>query len=108
MPDTISVNEQDNNRSLSLDVGTILIVTLRENATTGFKWHMEQYDQNILSMESDTYSMSSTSGIGGGGSRSLTFRAIAPGQTVLRLLKRRAWEPPENFADQFMLNVSVQ
>jgi len=107
MPDTISVNEQDNNSSLSLDSGTILIVTLRENASTGFKWHLERYDQNILSLESDTYSMSSTSRIGGGGSRLLRFSAIAPGQTVLRLLKPRTWQRPENYADQFTLSISV-
>lgn len=108
MLETISVDERNNNGSLTLDVGTILTMTLQENATTGFKWHFEPYDENVLKLESDTYLAAALSGIGGGGSRLLKFRTIAAGQTVLSLLKRRAWDEREHYREQFSIDISVR
>lgn len=107
MAESISLNQQDNNRALAVRVGANLSVSLPENATTGFKWQLDTYDANILRLESNTYLTPSTSGIGAGGNRLLTFRAIAPGQTVLRLLHRRSWEQPTNYAAEFIVNLTV-
>lgn len=103
----ISLNEQDNNRSIAVHTGDHLLLTLRENAATAFKWHLDPYNENVLTLESSAFSPPSTSQIGASGNRIIRFRAIAPGGTVIRLRNRRSWEPPEKLAGEFSIDVSV-
>lgn len=103
----ISLNEQDNNRSIEVRTGDQLLLTLRENAATGFKWHLAPYNEKVLILESNAFFPPSTSQMGASGNRLVSFRAIAPGQTVIRLRNRRSWEPPEKFAAEFAVNISV-
>src|SRR5689334_14785371 len=103
----ISLNEQDNNRSIAVQTGDQLLLTLRENASTGFRWRLDPYDENVLSLESNAFSPPSTSQVGASGNRLISFRAIAPGRTVIRLRNLRSWEPPEKVAAEFAVNISV-
>lgn len=103
----ISLNEQDNNRSIAVHTRDHLLLTLRENASTGFEWRLDPYDEDVLSLESNAFSPPSTSQVGASGKRLISFRAIAPGRTVIHLRNRRSWEPPERFAGEFSVEVLV-
>ena len=107
MPDSITITDKDNSRSVNLSPGTTLVVALDENPTTGFNWHLQPYAENILKLESDDYSLGKGA-VGGGGIRRFQFRATTKGHAAIRLRYRRSWESPEEFAKEFAVDVLVQ
>jgi inhibitor of cysteine peptidase len=108
MPDSISISEKDNNRHVKVSRGTILVISLNENPTTGFNWRMRPSPEHILILEADDFSPGAGPGVGGGGIRRFQFRAIAAGRAAIRAKYRRTWDPENKFASEFTLDVWVE
>lgn len=79
-------------------VGEELVVALPENPTTGYRWFPD-VDAGALDTVDDR-NEGPVERRGAPGTRYLTFRALRPGPTSLRLVKKRPWEadPVEEFA----------
>lgn len=74
-------------------IGREFSVTLASNATTGYHWELAAaLDEAIVKLVSSTYQAPKTGLIGAGGQEIWTFRAIARGQTVIKLKYVRPWE----------------
>jgi inhibitor of cysteine peptidase len=108
MPDSISISEKDNNRQVKVSRGTILVISLNENPTTGFNWRMQPCPEHILILEADDFSPGAGSGVGGGGTRRFQFRAIGAGRAAIRAKYRRTWDPENKFASEFTPDVLVE
>jgi predicted secreted protein len=65
-------------------------VTLPETATTGYQW-LPEFDRQVLGPVGDE-TIASPVPRGAPGTHVFRFEALAPGQTLLRLVKRRPWE----------------
>lgn len=65
-------------------------MTLPETATTGYQW-LPEFDQQVLGHVSDE-TIAPTVPRGAPGTHVLRFEALVPGETLLRLVKRRPWE----------------
>lgn len=103
----IALNEADNGRPIELHVGDVLNVTLEENPTTGFLWAADVSDRRVLEEDESEYSPVSTAGIGGGGSRTLIFRAVAPGECRISATHMRSWEGEASALGRFAVAVHV-
>ena len=108
MPDSISISEKDNPRSVSVSRGGALTINLNENPTTGFNWRMQFGPEDILTLEADDFLPGSGDGVGGGGIRRFKFRATAAGRAAIHARYRRSWDPEGKFAREFALEVLVE
>ena len=115
MPD-VSISENENGSVATLAPGETLAISLRENPTTGFRWHFVcEPDAAICQLTDDKFASGDAIGatgrmgaMGAGGVRVWTFRALAAGETRIEFIERRAWETePPNHARRFFVTVKV-
>jgi predicted secreted protein len=88
----ISLSENDNGRTVDLQVGDKLDVVLKENPSTGFIWETESLDETIVKQIGEPEFKADTGAIGSGGSKTFHFEVVASGQTYLKLILHRPWE----------------
>jgi inhibitor of cysteine peptidase len=97
----------DNDKTIEVQVGDSIVVRLAENPTTGFTWAIDKAGDDVLRLETSEYSPAADAGVGGGGQRSLTFKATKAGTVKLQLKLWREWEGDKSIAERFAATVRV-
>jgi inhibitor of cysteine peptidase len=94
----VELGPVDSGTRQAVRAGDELVVALPENPTTGYRWYPD-VDTDALAQEED-HNEGPVERRGAPGTRYLAFRALRPGPTRLRLIKKRPWEadPVEEFA----------
>jgi inhibitor of cysteine peptidase len=85
-----------------------ITVQLLETPSTGYIWAVDKLDQQVLTLEGSSFSPVSDSRVGSGGTRVLTFRALAPGESPLRLKLWREWSGNSSATDHFSVTIQVR
>lgn len=104
----VVIEKDGEGRVHEVDPGDSILLRLPENPTTGYRWEVEFFDNSILGPPDSTFSTSGEPSMGAGGIRTFTFEARSPGQTVLRLILKRGWEPQQQAIDRFEITVQVK
>jgi inhibitor of cysteine peptidase len=105
----ITLTQTDNGKSITLKLNQTLVISLRENPTTGFQWAIDPFPLSLLLLTASQYSSTSQPGlVGGGGQRILTFQAHKAGAEKLQIKLWRAWEGDSSIIDRFAVTVEVQ
>lgn len=99
-------SEQDNGKSMMLATGELIELRLHENPTTGYRWHLADWDHSVLEIVRDEYRPSHTSGHGGGGEHIWHFIARHKGNVSVQLAQHRSWETARPAA-LFTLEITV-
>lgn len=73
-------------------VGESFTIELEGNPTTGYEWEL-QFDNDKLKVVDRQYQPPGTDAVGGGGKERFRLKAIKRGDTVIRAIYKRAWEP---------------
>jgi inhibitor of cysteine peptidase len=108
-PKTVSLTIADKGNQLNINVGTLIIITLDGNPSTGYTWESKDLDTVILEQVGDPVFNSNSPGqVGSGGTLSLSFKALQPGKTTLTLVYHRPWETGIDPLDSYTLIVSVK
>src|SRR5580765_4443087 len=94
----ILVSKTDHGKTFHIDLGSLIVIQLPENPTTGFRWKLIDFDRQVIVLKGSNFSISSDSGKGGGGTRNFILSPLAEGSTKIGLKLLRDWEP-QNFAD---------
>ena len=71
----VTITQADDGKAFELRLGDTLVLRLAENHTAGYQWAVQQEGEGILVLEGDNYSAPGGAVVGGGGERTLTFRA---------------------------------
>jgi inhibitor of cysteine peptidase len=103
----VTLTREDNDKTIEVHAGDSIVVRLPENPTTGFAWAIDRADDEVLRLQSSEYSPAAGVGVGGGGQRNLTFKAIRPGTVTLRLKLWRDWEGDKSVTDRFTTTIRV-
>lgn len=110
-PHTISLDEEHSSRCpLELVRGQSVLITLRSNPTTGFRWQVQDAAPGVLrSLGPEVYSNPEDSGlVGSAGQSSWRFAAANPGGGRLLMVYRQPWEPNVAPAQTFECQVTVE
>ena len=108
-PPTVTVTDQDNGKDIDLTTGDTLIVKLKSNPSTGYKWTVAG-DPSPLRLAKSTYvkNTQSSKAAGAPGVQVLRFNAEGSGVTNLTLVYRRSWEYNVAPAKSFSLRANVR
>ena len=92
------LTEADAGTKIEVQQGEIFNVTLQGNQTTGYNWMIKSIDPAILELQGDPVYTPDSDAAGSPGTMTMTFKAVAPGETTLGLEYQRPWAetvPPE-------------
>lgn len=104
---TVTLTQEQNGTVVESHVGDVIAVKLPENASTGYRWSVEQSDPAVVAEQSSSYEQG-FGGVGAGGTRIFTFKAVSTGNANLRLKLSRSWESNTGPANRFEASIHVQ
>jgi inhibitor of cysteine peptidase len=110
-PSNISLDQAAKDRCpLSMYRGQELLLSLRSNPSTGFRWEVKEAASGVLkSLGPEVYSNPEDAGlVGSAGQSSWRYRAENPGHGHLLLVYRRPWEVGVAPASSFDCQIEVQ
>ncbi|WP_429469391.1 protease inhibitor I42 family protein [Paraburkholderia sp. WSM4175] len=104
--DSRTITEADNGTTVEMHAGDTVILYLPENATTGYRWTIEELDAGLIELQESDYA-SGSSAVGSGGEARWTFRAKALGTTPLKLKLWRHWEGDGSILKRFVVTLKM-
>ena len=107
MPDLI-FSENDSGKTFSVSPGTRILIHLKENPSTGYRWSMHEPGEPSLELESTEFLPGADGGMGAGGTRQWTFIASRPGQVTIHFKKMREWEGESSARADFTLSLGIE
>ncbi len=101
---TATVTSVEDGRTVSVAVGDTLAIRLHENATTGYRWEVETYDEDIVTLQ-DSSANYAEDAVGSGGQVTFRFDVKAPGKTEVHLKLWRSWEGEDSVVQRFTVTL---
>jgi inhibitor of cysteine peptidase len=99
----IELTEGDAGTEQLVHVGQTIQISLPENPTTGYRWHVD-VDAGALRLTHDSREVP-VMPRGAPGTRVVRFVAVRPGNRRVRLVKRRGWD--QRIAAEFTVRLRV-
>ncbi len=106
--DPVILTAEDAGKTIELKKEDTIQVSLRGNPTTGYNWFLAAQSPAVLQQEGTPIYKPDTQLMGSPGMVTLTFKAIASGQTVLHLDYKRSWQTGAAASNSFQVNVLVK
>lgn len=92
-------------QTLSVASGDTVVVRVDETPTSGYRWEVADFDPTVLKLDDDAFTPAAGDRVGGGGRHEFRFRVVGPGETGLRLMQRRSWEPETAATDELKATI---
>lgn len=102
----ITLSNADNGKTIQIKPGQTLTLQLTENPTTGYRWSIAPFNDQLLKLTDDRFDLPKSSAMGSGGQRILTFTATRPGQVNLTINQKREWE--DSAVESFSLVLEIR
>ena len=103
----LTIGESDNGRTLDIGCGESVRVSLPENATTGYRWAIDRYDERVIeAIASEAAYPAST--LGSGGEVAFTLRGKNVGSGEITLKYWRHWEGESSVRARFQIRLNVR
>jgi len=100
--------QTDNNRTIDIRLAETVKITLPENATTGYRWAVERYEQKLFSERPSQAHYPVTTGVGSGGEVDFIFQAKKSGTGDIMLKQWRSWEGDSSVIARFHIRIRVR
>ena len=102
-----SLSEPDDGSTVTLRPGESVRIVLPENATTGYRWVIDQHDAALVeALPAESRYLQPA--MGSGGEAVFTFRARRPGDGRIMLKHWRSWEGDSSVIARFAVRVQVR
>jgi len=107
--ETINLTDKTSVAMVKMEVGQNLIISLNDNPSTGYRWDIVEVDESILPLLTRDYKQREAKPgmYGVGGTLTLGFKAIAAGQTKVKLIYARPF-CQDDIANTFSVAVEVK
>ncbi|MEV4757176.1 protease inhibitor I42 family protein [Micromonospora sp. NPDC049559] len=103
----ISLGQQDAGGTRSARPGDLVRIHLEETPASGFRWQVEEFDQNVLEPAGDRFLPPPGVERGGRGRRELRFSVVGAGRGRVRLTLRRPWQGVEAAARRYETTIEA-
>jgi len=102
----MTLAEKDNGRTIDIPLGSSFRIELPENATTGYQWAVDRYEEEFVELVS-TEPHYAPGPPGSGGKVEFVFKAKKTGSAQIALKQWRQWEGDASVIHRFSVRVSV-
>jgi inhibitor of cysteine peptidase len=102
----MQISESQNGQSVSMHVGEVLELRLAENASTGYRWSLDDVNKAVLQLEDSGFEASGKA-VGGGGRAFWKLRATDAGRAHLEAKQWRSWEGDRSIIGRFSADVTI-
>jgi inhibitor of cysteine peptidase len=99
--------EKDNDRTVDIRQGESVRISLPENATSGYRWAIDRYDEEFIDAIA-TEPHYPSNAIGSGGEVAFIFQGKKIGTGEIVLKHWRHWEGESSVTNRFRLRLHVQ
>ena len=106
-PAMLLLTLRDNDGTAEVHIGDSVRINLPENATTGFRWAIDRYDEQLFEVVATEPHYPKDS-IGVGGYVSFTFRAKKSGSGEIALKNWRHWESDSSVTNRFRVRLRIE
>jgi inhibitor of cysteine peptidase len=103
----LSLVESDNGRAVDIRLGETVRITLPENATTGYRWAIDRYDEEFMEALA-TEPRYPANAVGSGGEVAFAFQGKKMGTGEIVLKNWRRWEGDSSVTTRFRIQLRVQ
>jgi predicted secreted protein len=103
----VVLDQSNAEQSLSVALGDAIVVQVDETPTSGYRWEVAEVDPTVLELEDDAFTPAAGDRVGGGGQREFRFRVVGQGESQLRLIHRRSWEPETVATDELSATITA-
>jgi predicted secreted protein len=104
-PPALTLTSANDGTTVRVSRDELLAIRLAENRTTAYRWAVEPLDTTVVALQESTYAGARDKAIGAAGAVTLTFKALQPGTTQIRLKHQQGSDGP--IAGQFSVTVEV-
>lgn len=102
----VMITDNDNGGRFPARLGDVIALHLSENATTGYRWTPESYDEKQLKLvEADAAYPGGA--LGSGGEAIFRFEVVGPGSSTVSLRYWRDFEGPASIVRRFSVTIDV-
>jgi len=102
-----SLTEADNGRTVDVRVGETVSVSLPENATSGYRWAVDNLDRGIVeSNEARPHYPSDA--VGSAGEITFAFKSVGPGSGQVSLKYWRHFEGDASITKRFRFRLNAK
>jgi len=105
--DVVSIDGGAAGTTVTVGEGHTLRIELDGNPTTGYDWEVSAVDEGVLRFIDRDFDPDSDA-VGSGGKVTLEFETVSTGSTLLELIYRPPWEPPDDSHQRFSVNIIVE
>ena len=104
---------EDSGKEVALGLGETIKVSLKFSGGTGYLWYMDGLDESHLKLideevvDNSPGNLEKAPVVGGSRVDTRSFKAVAPGDAVLRLLEYRNWEGKERAINKFEVKLHI-
>lgn len=102
------LNASDNGRTIELEKGQILVISLEANPSTGYMWEVAEGEEHIVQQVGEAEFQQESELLGAPGIETVRFEAMDTGQTTVELVYRRPWEENVDPLKTFSVQVVVR
>lgn len=100
------ITETNNGKTIELHVGDEVTLRLPENASTGYRWALEDVGADLVDVQEGKY-ISLSNAVGSGGEMQWLVRAKAAGSTQIKLKRWRQWEGEKSIIERFSVTLKI-
>ncbi|MBL8541650.1 MAG: protease inhibitor I42 family protein [Betaproteobacteria bacterium] len=104
----LALGPADDGRAFDARPGTMIVIELPENPTTGFRWSLRSKVAPVLVLKADPFVPPQNTRPGAGGSRRFEFTASTIGSAGIVLWNWREWEGEGSVAKRYQVTVRVK
>jgi len=98
--------EKDNDRTVDIHMDETVQISLPENATTGYRWEIDRYDEAFIKMLA-TEPCYTANAVGSGGEVAFIFQGKKLGASEIMLKHWRSWEGDSSVIGRFHIRLNV-
>lgn len=104
----VALTQADTGKTVQVNLGSLIAVCLAENPTTGYRWEVEKLNRDLVTQVASAYAPAPGGGIGSGGERTLTLKAVGAGTCSIQLKLWRAWEGDKSITQRFVVTLEIE